>query len=216
MLNKSESLKYWVLLAVLLIAGAFINFFEQIGEAKVPRRELREFPAQLGDWRQSGADEHFSAETEAVLRADDYVMRNYASGSTEANFYIGYYHSQKTGATYHSPLNCLPGSGWTLSEPRIVDISTADGRSFQANAYIIQADKYKEVLIYWYQGRGRAVASEFQDKLFTIWDSVAQRRSDGAMVRVMTPVNDSEDKAMASAVDLAAKASESISQYVPE
>jgi len=96
-----------------------------------------------------------------------------------------------------------------------VEIKTPAGKSFQANVYLIESDKYKEVLIYWYQGRGRAVANEFRDKLYTVWDSVWLRRSDGAMVRVMTPVGDSEEKAMADAIDLAAKSADSISEYVP-
>lgn len=217
MFNGSKKGSYWILLAVLLAAGLFVNFFEHTGEALVSRQPLGEFPKILGEWRQDGTDERFSAETEAILRADDYVMRNYKAGDGRwSNLYIGYYSSQKTGATYHSPLNCLPGSGWRLSKPRVIDIKTPGGKSFQANVYLIESDKYKEVLIYWYQGRGRAVANEFQDKMYTIWDSLWLRRSDGAMVRVMTPVGDSEDKAMATAIDLAGKAAGSISEYVPE
>ena len=219
MLKSSNTGKFWLLLAILLAAGVFINFFEQTGEARIPRRNLSEMPKELGEWRQSGVDERFSADIESVLRADDYVMRNYsmpgASGSRRANLYIGYYLSQKTGATYHSPLNCLPGSGWIMSRPQKIDIKTPGGKTFQANAYIIESDKYKEVLIYWYQGRGRAVADEFQDKLYTIWDSLVRRRSDGSMVRVMTSVGDSEEKAMNAAIDLAGRASDNISEFIP-
>jgi len=216
MLNRSKTGNYWILLTVLVAAGIFVNFFENTGEAEVPRKNLSEFPRQLGEWQQNGTDERFNAETENVLRASDYVMRNYtAPAGRRSNLYIGYYSSQKTGATYHSPLNCLPGSGWTMSEPKTAEIKTADGKSFQANVYLIESDKHKEILIYWYQGRGRAVANEFQDKFYTVWDSLWLRRSDGAMVRVMTPVGDSEEKAMAAAVDLAGKAAESISEYVP-
>jgi EpsI family protein len=216
MFNGSKKTHYWVLLAILVAAGLFVNFFEHTGEALASRKTLSEFPKTLGDWQQNGSDERFNAETEGVLRADDYVMRNYtASGNRWANLYIGYYSSQKTGATYHSPLNCLPGSGWTLSKPQVIEVKAPNGKVFQANVYLIESDKFKQVLVYWYQGRGRAVANEFQDKLFTVWDSVWLRRSDGAMVRVMTPVGDSEEKAVAAAVELAGKAAESISEYVP-
>jgi EpsI family protein len=215
---KSSKKNYWILLAVLVVAGLFVNFFEHAGEVQAARKTLGEFPRTLGEWTQNGTDQRFDAETEGVLRADDYVMRNYAAPGRRANVYVGYYSSQRTGATYHSPLNCLPGSGWTLNKYQVIDIKTADGKTFQANSYLIESDKYKEVLIYWYQGRGRAVASEFQDKLYTVWDSVWARRSDGAMVRVMVPVGDSEgaeDKAMAAAADLASKTAESIGEYVP-
>jgi EpsI family protein len=217
MLKSSHNGKFWLLIIVLLTAGLFVNFFEQTGEARIPRRNLVEMSRELGEWRQSGADERFSLETESVLRADDYVMRNYSMpGGRRANLYVGYYLSQKTGATYHSPLNCLPGSGWTMTQPQKIDIKTPGGKIFQANAYIIESDKYKEVLVYWYQGRGRAVADEFQDKMFTIWDSLSRRRSDGSMVRVMTSVGDSEEKAINAALDLAGRAADNISEFVPD
>jgi EpsI family protein len=216
MLNFSKNGKFWTLLAVLLAAGVFINFFEQTGEARLERKKLSEFPKTLDTWKQTGSDERFGPETESVLRADDYVMRNYSqSGGRRANLYIGYYLSQKTGATYHSPLNCLPGSGWTMTQPQTVDISTPKGKNIEANLYVLESDKYKEVLIYWYQGRGRAVADEFQDKMFTIWDSLWLRRSDGAMVRVMTPVGDNETEAVTAAKDLAARAADDISEFIP-
>ena len=45
-------------------------------------------------------------------------------------------------------------------------------------------------MIYWYQGRGRNVASEYWGKVYTVVDSVRLRRSNGAMVRVTVPIGD--------------------------
>jgi EpsI family protein len=132
-----------------------------------------------------------------------------------ANFYVGYYATQRDGASYHSPLNCLPGSGWTLSSPDTVTISRADGTTFVANKYIIQNGEYKSLMIYWYQGRGRAVASEYWGKVYTVIDSVLRRRSDGALVRVTVPFHDSETAALVSAKDLSAQAATAINEFVP-
>ena len=56
-----------------------------------------------------------------MLRATDYTMREYTSSDGRvANIYVGYYATQRTGATYHSPQNCLPGAGWVLSDPQVV------------------------------------------------------------------------------------------------
>ncbi len=155
-------------------------------------------------------------ETESVLKTSDYVMREYVRDGRLANLYIGYYASQKTGATYHSPQNCLPGSGWEMKKPEIVRIKTSDGKSFEANRYIIENGKYKEVMLYWYQGRGRTQASEYYDKIYTVLDSVTRRRSDGSMVRVMTSVGSSESEATSAAADLAAEVSEKLSAHVPQ
>jgi EpsI family protein len=95
-------------------------------------------------------------------------------------------------------------------------ISLADGNSFTANKYVIQNGDYKNVMIYWYQGRGRAVASEYWGKVYTVIDSVRLRRSDGAMVRVTVPFSGSgEAAALASAKDLSAKAAAALSDFVP-
>src|SRR5213592_1850725 len=110
MKRRQNSIRFWSLLAVLVVSGGFINAWERSGEAKISRRLLKEFPQQVGSWRQQGDDVHFDDETENVLRADDYVSRNFESEGRIVSLYVGYYASQRNGATYHSPLNCLPGS----------------------------------------------------------------------------------------------------------
>ncbi len=205
------------LFAVLILGGVFINWFEQRGEAEVSRKPLAEMPAKLGEWRQKGDAIRFDAATESVLRTTDYTMREYAAPDGRiANLYIGYYASQRSGATYHSPQNCLPGAGWTMNEPDLIDVKTASGKTFTANKFIVENGVYKEVLIYWYQGRGRAERSEYVDKINTVRDSVTRRRSDGAMVRVMTGVGESEADATGAAIDLAAQTADKLSAYVPE
>jgi EpsI family protein len=215
---KSQSKHFWALVAVLLAAGVVINVLEVVGEARVPRRALVEFPAQVGEWKQVGPDARFDAATEAVLRADDYVTRDYTlAGGGIASLYIGYYSTQRAGATYHSPLNCLPGSGWTLTDPATVEIKPADGGpSFEANRYILQNGTTRQLLVYWYQGRGRAVASEYWDKVYTVMDSVRRRRSDGSMVRVLIPVASSDEEALAKAVAFSAQIAPNLSAYIPD
>ena len=178
---------------------------------------MREIPAKLGDWSQKGSDFRFSEQTESVLKTTEYLTRDYTNSSGKfANLYIGYYASQKTGATYHSPQNCLPGAGWEMREPEVISITTPDGKTFTANRYIIQSEQAKAVMIYWYQGRGRSVASEYTDKVFTVLDSVMRRRSDGAMIRIWTPVTGSEEETLQTAIDLSAQTANIISQFVPD
>jgi EpsI family protein len=214
---KVKKYKFWLLIGILLFGGVLINWFEQRGEASVERKPLSEIPAQLGDWKKRGEDIRFEKETESILRTSDYIMREYFLPSGRvANVYVGYYASQRTGATYHSPQNCLPGAGWEMKSPGIIKITTPSGTTFEANHYIIENDKYKEVLIYWYQGRGRAVASEYNDKIYTVLDSILRQRSDGSMVRVMTGFGNSEAESTQAAIDLSAQLADNLSGYVPD
>jgi EpsI family protein len=217
MSSRSETLRFGLLLALLVAAGLFINIWERAGEAHVERQVLANFPDQMGNWRQLGSDQRFDKESEKVLRADDYLSRNFAlpDGRT-GSFYVGYYATQRNGATYHSPLNCLPGSGWVLNSPATIQITPANGgTTFQANRYIIQNGDSRQVLIYWYQGRGRVVASEYWGKIYTVIDSVRERRSDGAMVRVLVPIGKSEPEAISIATDMASQAAPWLPAYVP-
>jgi EpsI family protein len=203
--------------ALLVLGGAVINYWAAAGEARAPRKALAEFPAEFGGWRQAGRDVRFDAATEAVLRADDYVSRDYAGeGGRSASLYVGYYATQRTGATYHSPLNCLPGAGWTLGEPTTVEVKPADGRApFRANSFVIEHGPDRMLMLYWYQGRGRAVASEYVDKIYTVFDSIRLRRSDGAMVRVLVPFRGSEREAAEAAVQFAANVAPHLPAHVP-
>ena len=212
----------FAILFVLLLAGGFVvNAWNYLGEAHVERKSLKDFPKQIGTWKQTGVDEQFDKETLAVLRASDYLLRNYrGQDGRTANFYVGYYASQRDGATYHSPLNCLPGSGWVMSEPGRITITPKGRPAFVANKYLIQNGDHKQLLVYWYQGRGRTVASEYWGKVYTVLDSVRLRRSDGAMVRITTTVNDSEpatlQAAIALASDLAASSSTILPEFIPD
>ena len=207
--------RFWILLVALVISGAIINTWERAGEAKVSRKSLNEFPVQLGSWQQLGRELRFDDETETILRADEYLARNFKSNGHVVSLYVGYYGTQRTGATYHSPLNCLPGSGWVMNEGGDIRVSRPDGSSFKANRYVIQKGNERALVIYWYQGRGRSVANEYWDKMYTVFDSVARRRSDGALVRVIAPIETSTAEAEKLAADLASATIKELPAYVP-
>lgn len=216
--QAKQSWRFGVLLAALILSGVVINLWEYAGEARVERRPLKEFPAQVGEWRQNGPDGRFDKETEAVLRADDYLSRSYtAADGRSASFYVGYYATQRNGATYHSPLNCLPGAGWTMNDPATILIKPANGaQPFEANRYIVENGSDRQLLVYWYQGRGRKLASEYWGKIYTVIDSVKRRRSDGAMVRITVPVKSSEQAALDAATALAAEVTPVLPGFVPD
>ncbi|HKO62541.1 MAG TPA: EpsI family protein [Pyrinomonadaceae bacterium] len=212
-----KSRRFLILLALILCGGAVVNAWHYVGEAKIERKQLREFPKTVGNWEQIGGDEQLNNETLAVLRATDYLLRDYRKADGRVmGFYVGYYASQRDGATYHSPLNCLPGSGWVMSQPGTITISPSGRAPFIANRYIIENGGHRELLLYWYQGRGRSVASEYWGKVYTVLDSVSLRRSDGALVRITAPVGKSESEALTAAVELAAEVSTRLPEFVPD
>lgn len=213
----STSWRFGVLLALLLVGGVVVNAWQYLGEVHVERQQLKDFPREMGAWQQLGVDQRFDNATLAVLGASDYVLRDYRTPDGRfGNFYVGYYVTQSGGVTYHSPLNCLPGAGWVMNHPGTITIKPTDGKPpFEANRYLIENGGIRSVLVYWYQGRGRNVASEYWGKIYTVVDSVRLRRSDGAMVRVIVPVRESETAALEIAANLAGSAATVLPAFVP-
>lgn len=222
--TTNNNARFFVVLAILLAGGIAVNLWQSGGDAKIARQPLKTLPAQIGSWQQVGADERFDKVSETILGASDYLLRNYRNTDGNiASFYAGYYNTQRTGATYHSPLNCLPGSGWVLTPLERTEVKPKNGDApFLANRYLIANGTTKQLMLYWYMGRGRNTASEYRDKINTVLDSITRRRSDGAMVRVLVPIapaqDDSQaaDKALRVALDLAENATPALAAHVPK
>ena len=211
-----SSVRFWILVAALVAFGVLVNSWAYLGEAHVSRKQLKEFPTQLASWKQTGVDYQLDAATMSVLRASDYLLRDYRNDQgQQANYYVGYYATQRDGASYHSPLNCLPGSGWTMSNGVTTSVTLPSGQTFEANQYVIANGNVRELMLYWYQGRGRVVSSEYWGKIYTVVDSVRMRRSDAAMVRITVPITTSEAGALATAKEFAALTSAELPEFVP-
>jgi EpsI family protein len=160
------------------------------------RVQLRELPMEIAQW--AGQDqEDFDQETLAVLGVDDYITRNYLSAAANpVSLYVGYYESQRTGDTMHSPMRCLPGTGWqplaTSVEPFVVDGQT---RPIALNRYVVQKGLQRHIVVFWYQMHGRVITNEYATKLFLIRDAVQLNRTDGAMVRLIVPIAGDDEPA---------------------
>jgi EpsI family protein len=187
-----------VAIAVLVLGGGLYAAQAQGPDRAVAREPLASLPCAIESWR-CGGDMPFDREILAVLGVDDYVNRTYAGGAGRVvGLYVGYYASQRTGDAIHSPQNCLPGSGWqpVASERTSID---AGGTRLPVNRYVIEKGLSRQVVVYWYQGRGRVVANEYANKFWLMVDQARLRRSDGSLVRLVVPVQGTGAAALATA-----------------
>jgi len=127
-------------------------------------------------------------ETARVLAADQYVHRYYRSDASPATLEmdVAYYAQPRVGATAHSPLNCLPGNGWTMSEPAVRTLQTASGVWTVREVTVSRAGSHW-AMSYWYQTRDRVDHNEFAARWHLFTDALWRRPADTALVRVMTP-----------------------------
>jgi EpsI family protein len=179
-----------LVVAALLIGTRVIA--DRAGSVDVPvaRAPLSSLPLHVDDWR--GRDvAPFADDIVAELGVDDYINRVYAAaGGMPIGLYVGYYASQRRGDTIHSPQNCLPGAGWRPVSSGYVDLSGASG-TVRVNQYIVEKGLDRDVVLYWYEGRGRVVANEYRNKALLMWDAARFRGTSGGLVRVIAPVTGS-------------------------
>lgn len=178
-----------VSVAVLLVASVYVNFFLNKGEARVTREPLSTIPKSFQGWEST--DQAFPTKVLENLRVDEYLMRRFIKGQEVIWLYIGYYSAQKEGAVPHSPRHCYPGSGFQPIRNTVIEIPVLhDNSSFiRPNLYIFARGSEREVVIYWYQSRGRVIADEYREKIYLIMDSIFRNRSDGALVRFSLPTD---------------------------
>lgn len=211
-----KRLSYLAMLLFLSLAAAGAHYLTRAeGREHVPpRASLAEFPQQFDSWRQTDA-QALSAGTLRELKADDYLSAVYTNDrGAFASLFIAYYGSQRHRQTIHSPQNCLPGGGWTMSRHRLHTL----GERGQINEYLIEKDDVQTLAFYWYQGRGRTVASEYWAKFDTLRDAVWLDRTDGALVRVIVPMgkrDGAEEFARAVGLDFSQKLLTILPGFVP-
>jgi exosortase D (VPLPA-CTERM-specific) len=163
-----------------------------------PRDSFSVFPRQMGDWSQTGVREIFDTRVETVLGADDYHMVTFAAADAAApvGLFIAWYADQSKGGI-HSPEVCIPGSGWEIAWLERTDVSSqlATGTPFMINRAIIQKGEERMMVFYWFQQRERTVAFDLAAKFYLMVDGVRTGRTDGALVRLTTPIRSDESEA---------------------
>ena len=168
---------------------------------EIDRRPFALFPKQLGDW--SGTTSRLEPQVEAVLAADDYLQANFLSRSTGdlVNVFVAFYHNQTDGEGIHSPEVCLPVGGWEIFslDPYKVDMTDTGYGQFEVNRAVIQKGLSLQLVYYWFEQRGKRMTNDYRAKASVIYDSFTLGRSDGALVRYVTPIHADETEAEADA-----------------
>lgn len=201
-----------LLMVVLLAATAGVERVVSGQENTVPRTPLQTLPLAVDGWH--GRATPLATDVIASLGVDEHVYRTYVRNGVPLNFYAGYYESQRRGDTMHSPRNCLPGAGWQPVESGTIDIPAPTG-SVRVNRYVIQKGAQRQVVLYWYQGRGRVIANEYANKAYLMWDAATSRRTNGGLVRIITPVTTTADAAAQQAVSFAAALLPTLHEVMP-
>lgn len=185
---------------LLLLAALVLRRYVQ-AEVLPWHQNVASFPSQIGPWE--GSTLTIPSGDLAILGPGEFLERLYRdSGKPSVDLFLAYFPSQRTGDTIHSPKHCLPGSGWTPVQSSVISIPWGDRQVLRANYYVLQLGLSREVVVYWFQSQGRTVASEYWARIYLLADALATNRTDGAMIRVITPVAVGESLASGKERDL--------------
>ncbi len=211
------SLRFGIV-AALMLATALVLQAHSRSEFFPPREALTSLPLQIDGW--TGTEGTLDQRTLEILGPGEFLYREYEKAGPPQpwiNLFIAYFPTQKTGDTIHSPNHCLPGAGWIPTSREIVSIARPDGSSFPAKRYVVAKSSDRQLVLYWYQAHGREVASEYWAKYYLVADSIRMNRSDGALVRLMTPMLDGEspDEAQARIMKLGTHFLPLLDTYIP-
>lgn len=190
------------LLAALMMTGlasGAVYFSPKPSGVDLQREPLFLFPTTIGGW-DAGAPEKLEPNIEAVLKADDYLLVGYSSAEqpTSVNLFIAWYRKQTEGSGIHSPEVCVPAGGWEMSEIEVetvaVQLSSGTETLVPVNRAIIRKGLSKQLVYYWFEQRGRRLTSDYLSKAVTVVDAMTIGRTDGGLVRLVTPIASGENE----------------------
>jgi exosortase D (VPLPA-CTERM-specific) len=184
-------------MATVLATPAIVAYLGQV--PPVPAQQpVASFPVRFEGW--SGTKSEMDPEIWEQVGGQDYTnIDYYKKNESPVNFYVAYYESQRKGGKFvHTPRLCLVGGGSYVEEDRVRQLSqnmNSSGPALKLNELVISKNGMKQLVYFWYQGRGRNFTSEWAAKFYMVWDGLCRRRTDGALVRLMTPLRPGETPA---------------------
>jgi EpsI family protein len=202
-----KSAKFWVVVLLIVAATAVLHARGDVDRVP-PSENLSLFPGTIGPW--TATDFPLDDETLQVLGKGFFLNRVYSPAATPnpsgsgdpvegapISLFIGYFPTQRTGQSIHSPQHCLPGAGWVFDVSGVTQLKGPNGNQIEVGEYVISNGPVRQEVLYWYQSHGRSIASDYKAKVYTIADSIRYGRTDAALVRIITPVRPGEDRAEA-------------------
>ena len=212
-----------MVLTALLMAGAAVGWqaVPDRGAGEIARESFTTFPRQMGDWRQQGIPRTLDASVASTLAADDYHSVNFASpnAATTVEFFSAWYADQSKGGV-HSPEICLPGGGWEIAWLERSDLTEVMGSDvpYMVNRAIIQKGTQRMMVYYWFEQKGRKIAWDFAAKFWLMIDGITTGRTDGALVRLTTPILNGEPDAAADArlMDMLREVDAKLDRFIPD
>lgn len=181
---------YIAALVVVAVTAVIVATMPERAEINPQRKYFSEFPLEIGEWK--GKGERLEKIYLDELKLDDYLIADFVDGKNRnlINLYVAYYGSQRKGESAHSPRTCIPGGGWKITSlsQKSLPVTNTRAELLSVNRAVIQMGENRQLTYYWFQQRGRTITNEYLVKWFIFWDALTRKRTDGSLVRLVTPI----------------------------
>jgi len=206
-----------MLLSSLIMGVSFAFLLGSIDQSPVPSHlSLRAFPDEISGW--SGTPVPMSKKEQDILNADDFASILFTKAATESSifFFSAFYQHQTPEKNIHSPKNCLPGSGWSMIDTKVIAVPLeSGGKPEKINQVVIQKGLTKQVVLYWYQERGRIFPNEYWGRFYLVKDALTLHRTDGALVRISALLDGSIENTVNKELRFIRNLTPMLSDYIP-
>ena len=184
---------------LLLVCVALILHARGSADVIPASAPLAQLPSTIEGW--TGTNIAIDQETLQVLGNGKFLDRAYTrpTGNSGINLFIAYFPTQRAGSAIHSPKHCLPGAGWYFESSKYVHLTDDTGKVHQVGEYVVGNGEANEFVIYWYLAHGKSVANEYRATYYLVKDAMLMNRTDGTLIRVITPIGQTETTATAKA-----------------
>jgi EpsI family protein len=152
---------------------------------EVLAKPLESIEREIAGWSAT-RDEALGETIVESLTPTSYLLRSYRRQNRELGLFVAFYAQQRAGESMHSPKYCLPGAGWEIVESGRVFVPVG-ARQEEVNKFVVQKNRERTVVLYWYQSRRRIVASEYAGKMFLVRDALFDGSTAGSIVRLTAP-----------------------------
>jgi len=194
--HKDEKLNAPLKPSYLTFIAIFIIFFLntcmvysiKLTQKKIPiNKALSTFPVAVDGWK--GTHDYLTKDIINALDLSDYVILNYQNSEGKTvNFYVAYYEIQTKGKSIHSPRSCFTGSGWVLKQDGLKKVRLSNNKTIVVRRLYMEKTGNRQICYYWFYLRGRVISDAYHVKFFNFLDSITRHRTDGALIRIVTPI----------------------------
>lgn len=190
---RSRSLELLLLFALLALSGGVAWSIRLDGGLAAAPASLSTLPHRLAGFE--GVDLPLEGSVEEMLDADYNVQREYVHPFGQSVWlYVGYYSTRRGGTPEHTPRTCYAAHGWEVVQETTLTSDPLTGHPVQE--LLVQSQGERQLVVFWYRSfRRTGMLSKFALHLDHLLGRLSDGRADGALVRLSTPLVDTDEVA---------------------